>query len=1594
LECGGIGMSAPEATTVADIVKRKLEQARTQLIERNLRNKLVNCALTSKRSKQVRVVDEMSDEVFRTLLGNRRDMTFAAGRGVHTERDDENADPDYAIWTPPEASRVDGEAIAARHRDNVLQTQLTAEGLQKRLTALYYESIESEEEQGVNVLYLALGFLKWYEDPRSEVERYAPLLLIPVELVRKGARERFQLKARDEDLNTNISLKVWLSEQHAIDLPDIPDADDWLPTQYFEQVREAIEKAPRWAVIDHEILLGFFSFNKFLLWRDLDPANWPNLDALLGHGIIRKLLAPLEERGQPEPPVIPDEARIDEHFKAADQVAILDTDSSQTIAIQTALAGRDLVIQGPPGTGKSQTIANIIAAAVDKGKSVLFVSEKLAALQVVYNRLHDVKLGPLCFELHSRRSSKQQVLSQLREAIDAAAPPAVPKDLCQQLDKVTSALWAHSDRLHRRYEPSGYTPFEIIGTICRLRDAGVGVPDFKVKGAEQWTDAQAREVLEWSEFGAQRLALSGVPSRHPWRGCDRGVLNPLDAQRLSTLTSKLVASTDAMVVILRSVWPLVRAQDGDDLQHLEFADLPKVVKALALAGAKPDESPELLCHPRWASDVDQLQHLVDLSKQLADLERELEVVFTEAAWKEDWTSVRSELAGSGQSLLRFFRGPYRHALRAYRGAVRGPLAKRHDERLTALDKLILGQRLRAQLPEISRSFAADLGPLWQTLPASWPRLSAVAAWLRATLEVGPRLSVRNERLLKWTDASGKWSGRLETITSTVASQLAEFAAFTALGQPRLSGEIDSISTTLGEILERVHAWKGSSERFNEWPPVREFLARLFEMMDSIFHEDVYSGSVSPGALVARIHLAICEQVWNHMCQHDPELAKIDGRILDRFVSTFRRLDKSRISVAASEVARRHFDRRPTGNIGEMSLVRGEINKIRNILPVRKLLERAGNAIQALKPVFLMSPLSVAQYLAPGRIKFDLLLIDEASQVRPEDALGAVARAGQIVVVGDAKQLPPTNFFNRMVQETDEAEPEDEASDGTPAIGAMESILSLCDASLSNRVMLRWHYRSHHPALIAVSNFSFYGNQLLLPPSVSIGQSADGLGIVFHQTPSGGYDRGRSATNVEEADRVADAVCRFARETPAKSLGVGTFSVAQRDVIRDRIEARRRDEPELEEFFAINRSNAFFVKNLESIQGDERDVIFISVGYGRDRDGRLAQSFGPINNDGGERRLNVLISRAKERCEVFSSLTADDIDVTSRKAGVVALKQFLLFAQKGYLDVPQTTGKPFDSDFEESVANFLTHRGYKVHPQIGTAGFYIDLGVLAPEAGGRYLLGIECDGATYHSSRSARDRDRIRQTILESRGWRIHRIWSTDWFNRRVSEEQRLLDALEHAQQPRQIDPPRSMAAPSPTERAPTEAPTVARSAVPYTEANFRIKSTQAPHEAPAHKIEDAVRRIVDLEGPIHEEEVAKRLASVWGLDRAGSRIQEIAKRALSSLRRSGHLHAGGEFWSLSSPRDLLVRDRSEAESASLRKAEYLPPAEISVAAAAIVKENIRVSVEELIVEIARRLGFQRTGTDLRDAIRKVVHADIGKALVAQEDGSVMLMTSR
>ena len=330
-------------------------------------------------------------------------------------------------------------------------------------------------------------------------------------------------------------------------------------------------------------------------------------------------------------------------------------------------------------------------------------------------------------------------------------------------------------------------------------------------------------------------------------------------------------------------------------------------------------------------------------------------------------------------------------------------------------------------------------------------------------------------------------------------------------------------------------------------------------------------------------------------------------------------------------------------------------------------------------------------------------------------------------------------------------------------------------------MLRWHYRSRHESLITVSNHEFYDNRLVLFPSPDAKRVETGL--CFRHDTGTCYERGaRKRFNAGEARVVADAVMAHARQKPDLTLGVAAFSLSQARRIEDEIELRRRADPSAEAFFADHPEEPFFVKNLENVQGDERDVILISIGYGKIDGGHMPMNFGPLNQEGGERRLNVLITRARRRLEVHSNFVAGDLDLSRTGArGVEALKTFLQYAETGILDVPRPTGQEADSPFEEVVAEALRAQGHDVHHQVGSAGFFIDLAVVDPHQPGRYLLGIECDGASYHSARSARDRDRLRQQVLEGLGWTMHRIWSTDWFKYPTRELEKAEEAIRRAE---------------------------------------------------------------------------------------------------------------------------------------------------------------------------------------------------------------------
>jgi very-short-patch-repair endonuclease len=542
---------------------------------------------------------------------------------------------------------------------------------------------------------------------------------------------------------------------------------------------------------------------------------------------------------------------------------------------------------------------------------------------------------------------------------------------------------------------------------------------------------------------------------------------------------------------------------------------------------------------------------------------------------------------------------------------------------------------------------------------------------------------------------------------------------------------------------------------------------------------VEQGILEPPQLVPVFRFVFFNTLARSILADHPELSEFSGVTHELVRKQFAETDRKAIALfrerAANIIDSRPLPvgngRGPVREWTDLALITNEIHKQQRFIPIRQLVRRAGSALQSIKPCFMMGPLSVAQYLAPGEIHFDLIVMDEASQLKPEDAIGAIARGSQIVIVGDPMQLPPTTFFQRMATESDDQESED-----LTVVEEAESILDVASTLYQPVRRLRWHYRSQHHSLIAFSNREFYQGDLVVFPSAF--REDVSHGVKYRSVSDGVYENSR---NLREAESVVDGVLDHMRNHPDESLGVVAMNFEQCELIEDLLDRKLRTDP-----FALayqERMNhgfePFFVKNLENVQGDERHVIFISVTYGPDSRGNQHMRFGPVNSPNGHRRLNVLITRAKKRIVVFSSLDADKIQVSSSSSrGLRAFKNYLSFARTGVLESSDVGDREADSDFERAVGGVVTQHGHIVDSQVGVAGYFIDLAIRHPTKPGTYLLGIECDGATYHSGRSARDRDRLRQEILENLGWKIHRIWSTDWFKSRNTEITRLLRRIE------------------------------------------------------------------------------------------------------------------------------------------------------------------------------------------------------------------------
>lgn len=1813
----------------------KIKRARLELLDLSTRNRLLSTPRSGK-ARTIEVVNEIATAMYQTLVIDEKRFTFSPGRTERSPAEgdthDETADEIHTdeLLTQPEIE-LDEHGRVAGHWDSNLATRMTSAGLQKRLLDLYIDAKTLQEEQGVNILYLAIGYLKWRDLNTPQIDRYAPLVLVPVLLERSNAGEKFHLRWSSDDIQANLSLQAFLARSHGLRLPEIGDFEALDISAYMSAIEAIIGAKEHWAVLPNDAVLGLFSFAKFMMYRDLDPDQWKDVGGFEAIPTIRGVISD----GFPRPDLFDDEGSIDQLIPPEDMLHVLDCDSSQSVVVHDARRGAHLLVQGPPGTGKSQTISNIIAAAVADGKKVLFVAEKMAALEVVKRRLDNVGIGVACLELHSNKANKRTLLEELKRTWQLGSPRYEDgTHIIEQLTEARNELNEHASRLHAAHTPSQLTPYQVLGHLIRLKRMGQSTMQLALSGPTTWAPHQKDDRFTLVQDLSERVLRMGAPGNHAWFGVSNDSLLPNDRDRLidsirtlsedlekwvkfvsalsrpldlkfpiclpdvmeahfrarvlveaprigsdaflspvwsdtaqartlveavesaQTLRQQLVrlASPSALLVdwspyeialaelpssftqdrelaSIASIHGLLERSRADLLRlsqifretgALTLDSVQRLVAMAHQASTIPDLEREALVSHIWDRGIESIVELIDSVETIQNARKTLAPVFREPAWSTELEDARGHLAVMGSSWLRYLNGKWRRANRLVKTLCVSPKRQTRDEILQALDQLISAQGAQKHIAMRDVRGREALGASWERDRSNVAFLRSVVAWMRElrplgagarerladladrelATEIGKRLqptlneirevlspihesivaaqktpwgeetlvgripmNLLQDKAVFWKTAAdqcqtlnGPHNRTIDTLLGGMATILQtqnavksldrlESTARSAFGllwhgiesdprdlkqaiawigaNPTLLGlasrtgnapallkgaeqagaYANRLLARLGDLFSRLkfhgnrvtakeperatieglakqlERWQTTPEGLPEWVA---YLARTNEARQKGLEALVNalaSGELLPEFATATFDLAYYEAILAELVSAWPELAKFDGVKHSQRVQKFSDLDHHRINHAVRQVLKVHYEQLPQsgGAAGPTGVLRAEMARQRRHMPIRQLMQRCAPAVQALKPVFMMSPLSIAQFLPPGVIKFDLLVIDEASQVQPVDALGAIARAKQLVVVGDERQLPPTRFFARLL-----GDDRDDDDQGASAAD-IESILGLCRARGLPERMLRWHYRSRHQSLIAVSNSQFYENKLFIVPSPY--NSEAGMGLRLHHMPENVYGRGETSVNADEAKAVAAAVIDHARRSPGMSLGVATFSTQQRRAIMDELELLRRQNPETEIFFSGRPDEPFFVKSLENVQGDERDVIYISVGYGRDVQGQLTMNFGPLSKEGGERRLNVLISRAKRRCEIFSSISDEDIDLERAKGkGIAAFKLFLHYARTGRLSIVSRADQDTKTVFEQQVAETLKERGYNVHSSIGTAGCFVDLAIADAERPGRYILGIECDGASYRSARSARDRDRLRKSVLEDQGWIIHRIWSSDWFHRPQAELERLVAAIERAKV--EIDAQTDRAA-APTravlvdfdsiERGEViEVSLVATDAHPstdsYEEAKFTTPHTRYElHEVPSGLMASIVQKIIQVEGPVHRAEVVVRVRSIWGLQRAGGRIQAVVDAGIAHAISQRQVEAAeGDFLSIPG-QEIRVRDRSEVTSLTLRRPDYLPPREIDTALRLTIEENLGASLEELVVCVSRKFGYRSTSAQLREVIEGRVH---------------------
>lgn len=1559
----------PNASNISVLLRQQLEVARKQLLDLTLRNPLVNYSW----DKSVRGVKfEQGKE--NNLLSNLFSQLL---------------DDDIVEFIPSD--------IHVRSKHRLVFTSFTADNLHKRLTKLYREANTFQQEQGFNILYIAFGFLEWYEADQSTNALFAPLLLVPVTLQRKQDGG-YTCICSQEEVENNPSLKQKLQEEFGFSLPDWkqPSEDAQIIQSLIDyriQIEDQLRQHPacaRWKVHPQRAVLDKFSFAKLAMYNDLDPANLsgnglPTIETLLsGNGTLSSSTG--------------SEDQVDVNELSVEELDnVVEADSSQMKAIRMALKGHHLIVQGPPGTGKSQTIANLIASAVRQGKKVLFVAEKMAALEVVKRRLDQIGLGQACLELHSHKARPKEVVIELEKTL--LANPVTISDYNADLNKLVTVrhrLQAYYQQLTDPINKTGYSPYRAIGEQNQLLNRYLGLAPQLIAGIKNihtWSAEQITARVTVVQEACRRVSQYGPARQSPFYGSELLYVRQQDLMEIAALLRTLVNTLETLQVVRGKF-----AEFGTEAPTIQtISDLLRVKKALDVLIAKPSLlGIDNLTNPEWANAQDLLKQAFASTHQLHKHQLYVKEQVVPNALTVNLYSIRQAYQEHSRKWYKRFVTDFTNSRKALQLLHKNPLPKDVAAQTTIIDILIAfqenTQQLEKQLPRI-RQFVSQV----RTDEFGWSNTEAACEYMVTLHQL-----IRDGHIDKWVvyhlnndeDTYRQLTSMLNEALSQWQERLLMFNQISGFSQDNTTLSNDN-KIPLDDLIKQL---EGMADGVSMLPNLADWNAskKILDVQGlGVLIEYLEAKLVVPDQIYDSFLYTLYTDLADYARQNRAQLQQLNGTELRHTTNQYSQLEGTLLAINRARVMEALLKGRPsqTNNksIGELGILRKEFNKKRRMLPLRRLFTEAGQAIQAIKPVIMMSPLSIARNLPQQALQFDIVIFDEASQVKPVDAFGALLRAKQAIVVGDKQQMPPSNFFEKSATDDEVADEEDIDDQFAQET---ESILQLFAGRNALSTMLMWHYRSRHDSLIRVSNRFFYDDNLIVVPSPV--RQMTNMGLQLRRVNSVYLPK---AGNELEAEAVVQAISEHARTRPNKTLGVVALNMAQMDCIENKIDKVRLTDPALDAFINAYPDEPFFVKNLESVQGDERDVIFVSIGFGKQKDGSLHMRFGPVNAEGGHRRLNVLFTRAKEQCVIFTGLTSNDIrlnaDDTGKRQGLRILKEFLQFAETGELSVSHSVGSGTESPFEEAVKQTLEHAGYTVDTQIGASGFRIDLGIRDPNYIDqiRYLAGIECDGATYHRSRIARDRDHIRQQVLEGMGWHIYRVWSTDWFVNSAIETRKLLEHLnslkvQHSA-PTVTSIPSVINAPSyitiveePQEPVPDN--TVR---IPYPKLLVSYRSARnGLDKEDADKVVDLTRRLIEAEGPLHIDYLMKRIGNAYAVAKIGSKIEKNLSYAFTYATRCRGMFREGDFLWLETPSlNVPVRSRETLDD-NLRKIEWVPPQEIQAAMLVILRQNYSAESKELMQATMKVLGFHNLTSTAQKVVEPNIQALIHTNLI-QDDGA-------